>query len=377
MVVGAAVFSLIAGLDPIRTQLAGLFAIGTSLFLADLAVGSFTRVRLAGRLQIPDRVVAGTMVTAVVHIENRSRRTGYDLEATLPRMQPGLGMARESDRCDLLPAGESAQLLIHFLARQRGAYPIGPAYVGTTYPLGIVRKGNQVGQSQTLLVTPRIHPMRSLRLHPGLRYQPGGVPLASETGESLEFVGVRDYRPGDSLRKVHWKLWARKSWGPPVVREFSQEYYSRIGLILDSYRPDSPEQFEAAVETIASVAHFLSRQDAIVDFFAAGRDLHLLTVGRHLGGLERVMELLAYVQPLPKSQEPYEELAPRLQELLPRLSAVLIVTFAMDAARKAFLERLRAAGVPLRILVMGAAGEAHEDVSYLNPETLMQEIEQL
>ncbi len=266
---GAALISLAAGLDPYRGQLSGFFVMSAGLTVANILIGLLMIRRLSGELCVPARVVAGSDVKVTALVSNRSRSATYDVEATLTRTLN----SRDSTRSHLLP-GQQVGLDVHFRALKRGAYRIGPAHVGSTYPLGIVRLSQRIGQPQTLLVTPRIHPMRSLRLHSGMRHQPGGIPLASQQGESLEFVGVRDYRPGDSPRKIHWKLFARR--GQPVVREFAQEYFSRIGMILDTYRPPRAQDFEAALEAVASLASFLERSDSVVDFFAAGEQLILL-----------------------------------------------------------------------------------------------------
>ena len=80
------------------------------------------------------------------------------------------------------------------------------------------------------LVYPRFYSMESFQLPLGRRYQPGGIPLASHTGDSLEFMGTREYRPGDPIKHIHWRSWARV--GKPVVMEFQEEFFSRIGIIL-------------------------------------------------------------------------------------------------------------------------------------------------
>ena len=69
----------------------------------------------------------------------------------------------------------------------------------------------------------------------GKRYQPGGIALTSHIGESPEYIGNRDYRPGDSLRRIDPRAWARLA--TPIVREYSEEYYCRIALVLDTYVP--------------------------------------------------------------------------------------------------------------------------------------------
>src|SRR5207237_287835 len=80
---------------------------------------------------------------------------------------------------------------------------------------------------------PPRHPVRRFTLAGARRFQKGGVSLASRVGESEEFVSLRDYRPGDPLRLIHWKSWARR--GRPVVKEFQDEFFVRYGLVLDTF----------------------------------------------------------------------------------------------------------------------------------------------
>lgn len=370
---GAALVSLAAGLDPYRGQFYGLFVMSAGLTVANVLVGLLMIRRLRGEMRVPARAVAGSEVKVTILVSNRSRHSTYDVEATLAKTPAGLGSARESTRSHLAP-GQQVGLDVHFQALKRGAYRIGPAHVGSTYPLGIVRLSQRVGQAQTLLVTPRIHPMRNLRLHSGMRHQPGGIPLASQQGESLEFVGVRDYRPGDSPRKIHWKLFARRN--QPVVREFAQEYFSRIGIILDTYRPPKSQDFEAALETVASLASFLERSDSVVDFFAAGEQLILLSMGRNQGSLEGVLETLACVKSTRRS--PYAQLEAQLEPLIPRLSALVLVTFAPTPERRAFWERLTIAGTPVRILCLSRKRpEGDQELSWIHPDQLAAGLDEL
>ncbi|NDU79621.1 DUF58 domain-containing protein, partial [Actinomadura sp. DSM 109109] len=68
-----------------------------------------------------------------------------------------------------------------------------------------------------LLVTPAIFPVPALTISPGRRYQAEGRPHAHVATDAVEFVGTRDYRPGDPVRNLHMRSWARR--GSPVVKE--------------------------------------------------------------------------------------------------------------------------------------------------------------
>src|SRR5690606_26014556 len=104
-------------------------------------------------------------------------------------------------------------------------------------------------------------------------------------------------RPGDAVRDLHARSWART--GVPVVREYQQEYFTRVGVVLDTDIEDA-ERLEAAVELAAGVIAHLSRGEALVDVLVVGDRVHELLVGRSLGYLDQALELLATVERGPR-----------------------------------------------------------------------------
>lgn len=374
-VLGIALASMIAGLDPFRTYLDGLFVVLSALVTVAFLLGLAFRRRLVGEWRAPVRVVCGNHFPVRVSLRNRSGLPAYEVEAAFDSLPSGLWQRVEEpgeNRVDLIPAGASGNLEIRLRADRRGAYSLGPMWAGTTFPFGIFRFSTRLPARQRVLVTPRIHHIGSLSLNSGLRYQPGGVPMASETGESLEFMGVREYRQGDSLRKIHWKLWARR--GVPVVREFSQEYFSRVGVILDTYKPPRPELFEHATEVAGSISNYLARQDAIVDFFAAGAEVYFLSVGRQLGTLQSILDVLACVEPTRES--PYRKLEQQLLDILSTLSAVVVISYQPNPERRRFWERLKLGGAPLRVFCLGQ-GVDDPDTTWIDPAEMPGCLEQI
>lgn len=197
--------------------------------------------------------------------------------------------------------------------------------------------------------------MDDLALPRGRRYQPGGIALASRLGDSTEFVGTREYRQGDPLRHIHWRSWARR--GKPVVKEFAEEYFSRVALVLDTFlprrpRPEEIRAFEAAISTLASIADHMGRREDVVDIFLAGTKPHEIRMGRSLGTLDKVLEELACLEP---SHGPaFEGVEPWVIDRLSRLTTVVAVVLDWDEARQTFLRRIRDLGVAVRIFVVRA-----------------------
>jgi uncharacterized protein (DUF58 family) len=340
------------GVDTRRALVFILFALAAP----PLAVGATQLlrrrppVRVTGRL--PARLTAGRAVTAPLDVAGAGAAGLLSLfwEGPLPaadlEVQP-----REA----YLEVGRDSPVRVplRLHPRRRGRYVLPGLGVARTDPFGLARSRAVWLPEHVVLAYPRYFTLEDLPLPMGRRYQPGGIPLASQVGESLEFVGTREYREGDPLRKIHWPSSARL--GKPVVKEYQEEYFSRIALVLDTFLPLRPrllerERFEAAVSLLASVAEHFSRSDEVVDILAAGPDLYEVSTGRSLGSLDNVLDVLACLEP--SAAPPFETVGPALFERLERLTTVVAVLLEWDEPREAFLRRVRAMGVAVRVLLV-------------------------
>lgn len=94
------------------------------------------------------------------------------------------------------------------LCRRRGLYTLGPTRLRTGDPFGIYTLTIHDDHSSTILVTPPLLPLAQLRIAPG-----GGAGDQRRRRWALERdisdTGVRNYLPGDSLRRIHWRASAR------------------------------------------------------------------------------------------------------------------------------------------------------------------------
>src|SRR5690606_34015254 len=102
-------------------------------------------------------------------------------------------------------------------------------------PFGVFRSLRKLALPQSLLILAKRYPIPPFELPGTTKYQQGGVSMASSVGESEEFVSLREYRPGDPLRHIHWKSYAKI--GKPIVKEFQDEFFVRHALILDTFSP--------------------------------------------------------------------------------------------------------------------------------------------
>jgi uncharacterized protein (DUF58 family) len=221
-------------------------------------------------------------------------------------------------------------------------------------PFGLYRALRKTPQPQTVLVLPKRYPLPSIALPGSLKYQQGGVAMASNIGQSDEFVSLRDYRRGDPPRHIHWRSWAKV--GKPIVKEFEDEFFVRHALVLDTFttRPQS-ELFEEAVSVAASFACTVLTQESLLDLLFVGAEAYCFTAGRGLAHADQMLEILASVQAC--HEQPFATLERAVLEHANVVSGCICVLLEWDELRRRFVEKLKVLGLPVLVIVLRPAGE--------------------
>ena len=249
----------------------------------------------------------------------------------------------------VLRRDEQAKLHFQINAPRRGHYVLNGWRVETDFPFGLTVAARTFKEKSTLLVHPRFTPLQYLSLPRGRRYHPGGVALVAARGESMEYIGNRDWREGDEPRHIDWRATARLQM--PVVREYREEYFLRAAVVLDTFSGDEKvaETFERAVSLCAAVAEYMAREDYLVDLFAAGPVLYHLTAGRGLAYLEQILDILACVEST--HREAFETLEPELEQHLAQINTIICVFLDWTDKRREFVQRLALQGAAIKVLI--------------------------
>ncbi len=260
--------------------------------------------------------------------------------------------AVEARDLPVLPAGGEVAVNVRLTPRRRGAVRFAGVSLARTDPLRLCRAFVRNALPQSVLVLPRRYRLAPITLAGHRRYQPGGVALASWAGDSEEFFGLRDYRPGDPLQRMHWKSFARL--GQPIVKEFQTEFFERHALALDTapaHGGDAGGQaFEEAVSVAASFVYTLDTQECLLDMLFAGEEAHVYTAGRGLLRAEHLLEVLAGVQR--QERDTLQQLERAVLERRGELSGCILVLGAWDEGRRRLVEALRSAGLQLLVLAV-------------------------
>ena len=258
-------------------------------------------------------------------------------EAPIPTLQPG----------------ETADVSLELTPVRRGHVRFQGVTVARPDPFGLIKSFARLALPQTLLVLPKRYPLPPIALPGTMKYQQGGVAMASSVGESEEFVSLREYRPGDPLRHIHWRTWARV--GKPVVKEFQDEFFVRHALILDTFvdHPSS-DAFEEAISVAASFACTIQTQESLLDLLFVGPEAYCFTSGRGLAHTEQMLEILAAVRVCrARGFDALEQLVLKHAGLV---SGCICVFLAWDTRRQDLIQKLKILGLPLLVLVVTEPG---------------------
>lgn len=154
----------------------------------------------------------------------------------------------------------------------RGVYPIGPLSIELGDLLGIRERQLVISESESIVVYPRIVPLDRLGLP--ARSPLATLPVAASLIEDTSrMVSVRDYRQGDSLRRMHWAASAQL--GRPQVKQFQPAVGRPTLLCLDldpyDYSLYRWRAVEQAIVVAASLAyHIILREGQPVGLVTQG-----------------------------------------------------------------------------------------------------------
>ncbi|HWN94649.1 MAG TPA: DUF58 domain-containing protein [Methylomirabilota bacterium] len=372
-----------------------VFALLLCLAIAAVAAAPFFRVRFAAERMLPKYGSAGQPLRYAVFIHNRSVKVQAGLhvldglvdprptfeeflELTPPaKRRKSLRLTKVADvrrvraiKPQVLPAlapNGTAAVEIELVPLKRGVLHFDSVAIARPDPFMLFRAFSTVKLPASFTILPRRYSLPHIALPGSPQYQHGGVALAVGIGESEEFVSLRDYRPGDPLRRIHWRSWAKA--GRPVVKEFQDEFFVRHALILDTFvEPEKAVIFEEAVSIAASFACAIDTQESLLDLLFIGPQAFCFTIGRGVAHADQMLELLASVKTC--ADKPFSSLQQLVVEHATTVSGCVCIFVAWDEARRQLVRKLSALGVPALILVLRENGSAAPERDVDDPENL-------
>jgi uncharacterized protein (DUF58 family) len=388
LVLGGLILSAAVGLNINLTMAYQIFTFLFSLLLIAIVWSRFFRVNLRTWRILPRFATEGERFTYRVLVENKTQKIQRGLslieklddprptfEELLETLEPGEKRRNPFDRIvgyhrwqwlvskkqggkveeqvlPALPPNSEGEVLVEIVPALRGRLNFTGFTIARPDPLGLYKSFATIPVQQSVLVLPKRYPLPPIQIPGTRRYQPGGVALAHSVGDSEEFISLRDYRPGDPLRRIHWKSWAKT--GKPIVREYQDEFFVRHGLVLDTFlKAEYSEAFEEAVSIAASFVSSIQTQESLLDLMFVGPEAYCFTSGRGIAHMDRMLEILASVRTC--KDKPFSTLPPLVLERSSLLSGCICVLLSWDEERKGLVHLLQQLGIPPMVLVVTEA----------------------
>lgn len=397
-VLAGIVASALFGLDTTKTTAYQAFACLVALVAVGFAWNIFFRVNLTALRVLPRFGSAGQKLSYRIRVTNSGDKQlqGLFLLENLPDPRPsfaeysaaGSGVKPESRRWRqliemnqlavadrqpmpaLMPKGE-VDVSTGFVPLRRGRIEFESLSVGRADLFGLINAYATVPVKQHVLILPKRYALPDVKLPGNRAYQQGGVALSTSVADSEEFQSLREYRPGDPPRRIHWKSWAKT--GKPIIKEYQDEFFVRHALILDTFMEGgSGEVFEEAISIAASFACTVQTQESLLDLLFVGTEAFCETIGRGQGQIEHFLEVLACVRPC--YDKAFSVLHRHVVSRRSVISGCVCVLLAWDKHRSDFIHNLHVLGLrPIVIVVtdpersnVPALGNVQEKPGWLN-----------
>ncbi len=294
----AAVLVLLAGWNTGTNLFYVLFGGMAGFLVVSWMVSKWPLRSLEAFREGPASVYRGVRIPTALRIRNTSRF----FPAPVLHVERLDGFDTPEAFIHQIPAQHEALLTIYERFERRGVYPLPPIELVTSFPFGLIERRLRVADGPEVVVYPRVHALRPSALE--LASQ-GGRLVRRRRGQGDEFYSMRQYIPGDDLRRIAWRASARAN--TLLVKELEQETSRDVACIFDNRQTadaDSAEQyFEDAVELAASLAVTLLQRQYRVALITATSAAPL---GEGPTQIARVLDMLARVMPAPDgSADPF------------------------------------------------------------------------
>ncbi len=292
-----------------------------SFIIASGILSEMTLRALSVARRPPPRVFAGEPFLMEVLITNgKPKRASYSIE--VEDLQGGTAIDK---RCYFLkiPEAKSQRTSYRHTFVKRGLYTLTGYRLATKFPFALFRKSRDVEAKLDILV----YPARVAVPRPPPRAATRGDAVADRLGRRGEFFGLRERRPGDDRRDVHWKSSARS--GRLLVREYEDELARRVVIGVDNALPQdvrdaitdaalTPAQdaqvsaVERGISIAASLAAAYLEVGWTVELVARGTHVAPGTGRMHESKIARALALLPYVG----DDVAFTALPPRIESVL-------------------------------------------------------------
>lgn len=272
------------------------------------------RVQVGQLLETTIRVKSHTTVTKIwLELEDQTDMPGATTRTVITVPSRGTRNWKTTTRC-----------------ARRGVFTTGPIRVTTGDAFGLFRLSQDYGEATPLIVLPQ--PQELPYFWAPAAQLPGEGSVHKRTHYvTPNAASIREYHPGDSYNRIHWRTTART--GRLMVKTFEMDPTSNIWIVVDldsavqaGEGDESTEEYGVRIAT--SIAYHFLNGNRMVGLLASGAEKVVLDPSRGAMQYGRVLETMAIAKAGEK-----ETLSQVLQEegrRFGRHTTLIVVTSSTD-----------------------------------------------
>lgn len=249
----------------------------------------------------------------------------------------------------------------HTICVRRGAFTLGPMAVVSGDPFGLFQFPRQIDSVSSIIVYPPTVPVHRFATPVGTLS--GGEAVRRRAHfVTTNASGVREYQPGDSFNRIHWRSTARRN--RLLVKEFELDPLADVWIFLDlsleslverpQARGDNGHMFtsatnlppatdEYAITVAASLAQYFIEKGRALAFVTYSPYREIVQPDRGPRQLTRILEILAVARS--ETDITLRELLLLEANALGRGTTAIIVTASQDEGWAAEMHTLTRRGI--------------------------------
>lgn len=337
--------------------------VAMSISLAMLPIISYIMGRRAMRdldcrHEGPEFVHEDEPASMEVHLQGNGALLGtIEVKDKLPQWAEYSAESRQT--VEYLPSEIVVSYVI--VGRKRGVYQLGPLALRSSDPLGFFMFRKSWPLISRLVVLPRPLAVPDLHVRPMGRTGEHQYEGSGAKGSGIDFHGIREYQPGDELRRVHWRSTAR--YGTLSVIEFEHTKAEDAVLAIDLSQGSEIGEgryssLEYAVKIAAALAEDSMALGSSVRLACAGVEGIAATPGVGQAHLYSVLEALAGMHA--NRPETLSNVLASEMESLGDCSTVICISAAIDPDLPEYVKLLSARGIDLQFILITLSSTLRE-----------------
>lgn len=356
----------------------GILSILVWIVLIALLVGFLLRpkIQLSGKL--PDRIMAGQSTALRYALKNIGRFPAYNLCITFGALPEGIELISDDEVIPRLGPDETTTVTITIRPTRRGYYQIKQPTCQSSFPFNLFSFGTSDNIDENVIILPAFYGFRMPTRGSDRQVHTGSARSAGRIGGSTEYAGNRPFMPGDSLRQIDARAWARLA--VPATREYHDNFDYYAALVLDTHVPAAftrrsshrrheeevslrshlteTKELEAAVSLCASIA-FTMNKDRLIDLLLAGPDLYRFTDNPRTVRLDKIHDILAGIEP--NQGDPLVQTESLWINRFHEISEVVFILMNWSKTYHQLIQLALQSGCHTTILLIGEPHEIHID----------------